>query len=87
MHSKSVCRDFGCIGHCLCRTFSNCTWLLPEFLPCGLHSIVTTSCSGLRFRGFPELFHWPLSKWLLALPCLSLLCLGKRLFSSSSWLA
>jgi hypothetical protein len=81
-HSKSVCRDFGCIGHCFCKTFSNYVSLFPNFLPCGLRSTAATSWSSLRFR-----FCWPLSKWPLPLPYLSLLRLGKWSFFSSSWSA
>jgi hypothetical protein len=51
-HSKSVCRDFGCIGHCLCMTFLNCVSLFPNFLPHGLRSTAMTSWSGLHFRVF-----------------------------------
>jgi hypothetical protein len=31
-HLKSVCRDFGCIRHCLCMTCSYSEWLFPDFL-------------------------------------------------------
>jgi hypothetical protein len=64
----------------LCALFLN-------FLPRGLRSTAVTSWSGLRFQWFPEWFRWLLLKWPLPLPCLSLLRLGKRSFSSSSWSA
>jgi hypothetical protein len=35
----------------LCRTFSNCASLLPDFLPRGLPSTAVISWSGLRFWG------------------------------------
>jgi hypothetical protein len=53
-HSNNKCLNFGCIGHCLCRSLSNSSCLFPCFFPRGVRSISATRSSGLRFWKDPE---------------------------------
>jgi hypothetical protein len=86
-HLKSVCLNFGCIGHYFVHEFLELCVFVPRLLPTRIALNSRDFLVWLALLGVPRVVPLALVKVAVAIALLVWLRLGKRSFSSSSWSA